>query len=1515
VPAFLVRVLGGPRGKPAFRGTAALLTPDVALTCKHVIEGTDPFGRPDGEPLPEVVVETASGLRVPVRSVEVDLRRDLALLMLNSPVEIDAPAVLVGLSRAMEGRLRARPLFLFGYAESDPDAALWIHAVNDRIRFCSYRGTNEILTQLQLSGGVPAGCSGGVIALQRPDGGWFYAGTVYLGGEASATSRAIMADSVVDFLTSCGVDRVRRADASDALAGTSVGAAFEGTVQGTLPPNPYRGLAAFRETDAGLLFGRDRERERLVAVVGREQVITVVGASGIGKSSLVFAGLVPRLREMGGWTVVACRPKSDPCGELAAALAPLMSAGVNHEGREAICRDLARRLGAGRDATPEIVRGLEERLASDQRLLLIFDQMEEVFAAGISTVVRLNFLAALTAIAETSGRVTLLMVLRADFLARALEDRPWAAALEAGCQLIVPPIDRKDLGAVIAEPARLRGIRLEAGLVERITREMDDAPGALPLLQFTLARMWERQHSGLLTHEAYDAVGGVDGGVVRYAEDMIKQMGVEDRRLRRILLRLVRSGAGSVDSRQTASLDQFREEDWPLIQRLVDARLLVAARDATGADTVELVHEALLRHWPRLQTWLQQEARFRLWHARLPQAVDHWRRHDDDPHALLRGARLAEAEDWLREYEDMLSVSERRYIAASQEQLRRELATEQLRQRRLLGSLALGLMLVSGIAGWATIERETAQEARRVAEQARRTALAAQGEAERQGAVALSRRLAAESQLSLVVPPTDVTRAGLLAVESLKRSPTVEGRMAWDAVMRLLPPRPVRLPHGDEVTDVVFSPTGDRVATGSWDGTVGLWDGLSGEKILEMRHGARVRALAFSPDGRRLASIAVGAVYLWNVATGEELFRSRQSGEFFDLAFAAGGGQIVTAGSDGRAHLWDAASGDLVRTLDHGEPIRAVAVAPDGRSLVTIGADQTAKLWDAATGVLQRSLPHRAPIRAVAFRSDGNAIVTAGAGDVVEARDLTATSVVTRLAHPGEVWSVAFSPDGTVIVSAGDDGSARLWNARSGQQIVELGHEFWIASAVFSPDGEHVATASGDRTARVWDARTGAEWLRLSHGGVVRAVEFSPDGQRLVTRSSENAAWLWRVAPFGEPAEIVLDRPVGDAVFAPDGRSIAVSALDGTVIVRRIDDGALIALAGDDQVVTALSFDASGRLLATAGADGTARVWDTGTGRERCRMPHEGSLRSIAFSAAGTHLATVDQSGRVRLWEVDDSPRIALEIETSGVWSLALDSQATRLATLDMQGSISLYDGSSGRRIMRLSIGDSSWGLDFSADGEHLLAVHDGSVLVWRAVNGRELNALDHDREVRVSSAGADGGLLATADAGGVVRVWNIETGREMSRLPHESPAAQLTIDASARLLAVALNDRTVRLWDIDASTELARFGVGAAVTGLAFTREGAQLSAVSIDSPSAVPAANRPPRGTAGSIVWLLPAPTGMPGPETKVEIRSWPYGIEALVAEACNRLARDLDPKEREIYHLGGADRPTCPGPANRW
>ncbi|HEX4229263.1 MAG TPA: helix-turn-helix transcriptional regulator [Bryobacteraceae bacterium] len=455
-------------------------------------------------------------------------------------------------------------------------------------------------------------------------------------------------------------------------------------VEDGAPPCPYRGQLAFREEDADVFFGREVFVDLLKEKLTHKNIIQVSGPSGSGKSSLIAAGLIHALKASGSWQVLYCRPGGDPFEALASALIPYFHTGPDQISRAAQLPKLREVLEQG-----QLFYLLKQLVLAGggDGLLLFIDQFEELYTQCSTQSVRDSFLDSAVPLVSAGPNLRLVYTIRADFAYRLLSHRRFIDAIQDS-DVKIGPMDRDELESVIRNPASQRNVKFEDGLVERILNDAGAEPGALPLLEFALTELWSRQADRTLTHAAYERIGQLAGAIAHRAEKVYRSLsGQEQEAARHILTRLVRlADEGGEDTRQRIALSALYSEDLlnsdsgrKVLGLLAEARLVaIGVESGHDQQMVEIAHEALVRRWPRLHQWLQDDREVLIWRQRLRLLIREWQQTGREEGFLVRGPLLDEARLWLSRRSSELTPEENDFINSSLSLWHRERSTQPL---------------------------------------------------------------------------------------------------------------------------------------------------------------------------------------------------------------------------------------------------------------------------------------------------------------------------------------------------------------------------------------------------------------------------------------------------------------------------------------------------------------------------------------------------------------------------------------------------------------------------------------------------------------------------------------------------------------------------------------------------------------------------------------------------------------------------------------------------------------------
>lgn len=1169
---------------------------------------------------------------------------------------------------------------------------------------------------------------------------------------------------------------------------------------------PYKGLVNFDENDADLFVGREQLTAHLTGRVlgmssqlrhASRRFLAIVGASGSGKSSLVRAGLIPALRwnqATADWQIQALTPAARPLHSLALALLPAQ-ASLSETG--ALIDDLARE-----PRSLHLFLARQAAIGGASRFLLVIDQFEELFSLCRLESERHAFVENLClAASEPDGPGLVVITMRADFYAHCAAYPMLREAL-AGNQEFIGAMSSTDLRRVIEEPARRGRWELEPGLVDLLLHEVGNEPGALPLLSHALLETWQRRRSHTLTLSGYTSAGGVRGAIAETAQAVfVDQFSDKQQAIaRQIFLRLTELGdeTATGDTRRRATIAELilspdeAEATHAVLKALADARLITL-----GQDTAEVAHEALIREWPTLRGWLEENREGLRLHRQLTEAAADWSTSNADPDLLFRGARLLQARDWAALHAADLNPSERDFLQASIDLSEHEAAQRQARQRQELeaaqrlaatehranaelrrrGLYLVGALLVA--LGLAVTALYFADRARVSALESQRSAAAAQSSAQhaqQQSRIATARELAAASLSNLNVDPE---RSILLALQAVATTRQVDGSVqpqAADALHRAVMSSRVLMTlngHSLSLSGAKYSPDGSRIATVGQDGRAIIWDPASGRLLLTLQNAGPADAVndaAYSPDGRLLATANDdGSVKLWDAATGRELELLIGHTDFtYQVGFSPDGSRVAAASGDGSVILWDAASAKMLLQVP-GASSGGVVLSPDGQSMATANADNSISIRDAASGAeLRRLVGHADAVEQISFNSDGSLLASVSDDDTARIWEVATGAQRLRLNLSGAGLGVSFSPDGGRIATSGLDGTAALWQVDSGRLLMTLsGHTGAVYSVSFSPDGQRLLTAGRDGTARVWDLAPSHELLTLqaaSPGQGLSSISYSPDGRQLAT-AAEDAARTWDAAT----GRLILTLSghagaVNSVAFSPTGDRLVTASDDATARIWDASTGRLlVTLRGHAGPVAAAVFSPDGKRIVTASADKTARIWDAATGQALITLAaHTRRVLAVAFSPDGKFVATGSVDHSVILWDALGGRQLAsVSTPQRAVTAVTFSPDGRRLIAAFVDGSMRVLDISADGLHMTDALAPGGHAgtitaLTYAPDGSTFAsASDDNSLKLWDAATGQELLTLFGDTGgMQAVAFSPDGTRLAGAGGDGLVRIY-----------------------------------------------------------------------------------------------------------------------------------------------------------------
>ncbi len=1227
---------------------------------------------------------------------------------------------------------------------------------------------------------------------------------------------------------------------------------------------PFPGLRPFEHHEAEIFFGRAVQIDDMIRRLEDHRFLTIIGASGCGKSSLVRAGLLPALEEgelfLAGdrWQMVVMRPGETPFRNLARAFrdsipeaAPGDAAAKKHEKEASTNGRTVSRGSKDLSFTEDVlhrgplgfVEAIEDaRVSKDTNVLLLVDQFEELFRfrhpemADVNTEVEqkcrveqqrleanefVNLL--ITTARQNRREIYVVLTMRSDFLGDCNAFYGLPEAINES-QFLTPRLNQDQIHEAIIGPLQRFNATAETGLISCIVGDIGGEADQLPLMQHTLMRMWNRATDPddarvrggqtkpppriMVTLRDYKEIGGLSQALSNHAEETFKGLEREDRQCAQILFRTLTKGeSGRGDTRRPTRF-----------KTVVD---IVAAGKST------------------------KEAR-----ARVKNVVNAFRRGD---RCFVTPPERAPLED-----EDVLDISHESLI----------------RQWHRLKR-------------WAKNEAAATEAYRELIPPSRRWEKKEKGFWKALSGLWRGQDLRRATKWQKEVSPAWGALHGedFGAVDAFINAGRVRNRFVYAFYIGL-----IFLLFGlvifyqnkqaafqkkmeiEKAEAAIIKESVEREKNLRSEA-----ESLRDEAIFLKNEATSLKENAMREDSKYRATLSFQETFASNATSGMILALDALPGEGRDRPYVPLAERALYAALH--------SPHEIAILEGHKHEIEHGAFSPDGKWAVTGSWDQTARLWSLDQASSYTLEGHTGAVKHVSFNPDGDLIVTASGDKTARVWKTESREPVSILrGHEGMVSRASFSPGGDLVLTASSDFSACIWDARTGVRIHQLtGHSFALTGAVFSPDGARVLTACWGGSVRIWDAETGDQLNVLDgHEKAVRHAAYSPDGNFIVTASEDKTARLWD-ASTGDLRQVLTGHEKGvlHAAFNPRGDRVATASRDATARLWDVETGEPISeLRGHGDKVHLAVFSPDGQRVLTASNDKTACLWDADTGKLIYRMRrHTGWINHAAFSHTGDRVLTMSEDKTARIW---NSKRLLLRGHADPIEHAAFSPKGDLIVTESLGSNVRIWNAETGLQtrldeinerlevpVLHLSLKSSGaarmitayknntanvWYLSseveihllrghknevvhatFNPKGDRIAtASRDGTARIWDAENGSRKHVLSgHTDEVTHVDFSPRGDLVVTASKDGTARVWDAETGKIIHALSgHEGAVSHAVFSHGGDLVATASGDKTVRLWNAKTGVLFHTLtGHGSGVLQTSFNPLGTRLIAVSGDN------------------------------------------------------------------------------------
>jgi WD40 repeat protein len=1131
--------------------------------------------------------------------------------------------------------------------------------------------------------------------------------------------------------------------------------------------NPFVGLRPFESDESLLFFGRQEQTVELLERLNRNHFVAVTGSSGSGKSSILKAGLIPRLKagylvnDSDKWVICSMKPGQSPVCNLADAILAQLNDAKNFT-----ATGIQEKINEkGVDAITDVLKLWN----NDTNFFLLVDQFEELFRFSMDnadTTKKDEAIDFVNILLELSNQIDLsiyvVITMRSDFIGDCAQFYGLPEAMNQS-QYIVPKLNRIQLETAIEGPVRLYNEKINPALTARLLNDAQTIKDELPLLQHALMRIWNYEKSkdvnGELSVEDYESIGGLEKALSNHADEALSGMSEQELILtKKIFQALTAIDVNGRKIRRPARLSELeaitgadRGKLLSIINRFIEDNrsfLIINKSENTNDLLIDISHESLIRQWGKLSAWVDEEAESGRMLIRLSESATLYKENKKD---LLTGNELQQILQWYHSIKPVKAWALRystdfdnniQYLQQSEQQQKKQ-HQKKIRNRRLLVSALIFIIII--IAGFAfiTYKNYVSNKKELVLNYWRN------GQSKRAENNVLD-------GLHLLAEAIAINND-----KELRKTLLVDGQA-------YLPVTCLKniFPQKDVIYNIVFSPDGKNILIAGNDGSARMIDKTTGGHISkDMQHQSPVNTAIFSKDGKL----------------------------------------ILTAGNDKTARIWYAVTGKQLHVFNHNDEVTSAVFSPDEKLILTASLNNV-QTWDIATGKKLDSFLFDSPVKTAAFSHDGEKILIACNDIIPHIIQLSNKKEIHFFDSSGNdgsiIYNAVFSHDGKKIITINTNNVVDVWDS-TGKKITSLKHDARITDAVFSPDDKWILTACDDKLARLWDVVSETQiGTAMKHEGPVYAVAFSPDGKQVITGGADKTIKLWDVGEMLKPKEIIFKSNgiVNSAVFNANGNKIAAAGYDSTVHIFDAN-GIQTNSFKHSSWIKAISFNSDGTKILITGNDSTIVISDVATGKELQALKTNSDVNSAAFNNDGNQIVIATKDLFVRTWNfTDKNPHLIDSFNyPADINSIAFTKNGKTLLIASDDSAAHILDAISGKLLESFNHDDAVESAVFSPDEKIVLTgSFDKTARVWDVTTAKQIGPSMKDiYEVIKAMFNANATWIITTSSN-TVHLWNRNTLKEIGLpLKNYDLLTGAVFSPDSKSILISSHDSTARLLEI----------------------------------------------------------------------------------------------------------------------